>query len=80
MTNMVLTYKGGRVPVASFAEASAIYSDARDRSGKGYSTWPDGTVLEGGKVIARVSYNGRVWAPGPWKSDAVPLYDNRREG
>lgn len=80
MGDMVLSFGNRRVPVASLAEASAIYSAARDRSGKGASGWPDGAVLEGDKVIGRVSYNGRVWEPGPWKPDSVPLYDNRREG
>lgn len=79
MTNMVLSYRNRRVPVASLAEASAIYSAARDRSGKGASGWPDGAVLEDNKVIGRVSYNGRVWAPGPWKPESMPLYDNRTE-
>jgi hypothetical protein len=31
-------------------------------------------VLEGATKIAEVSYNGKVWKPGPWKEGDVPLY------
>lgn len=63
------------VEVADFAEASRLYAEARDKSGQGASRFPEGAIIEGGEVIARLSYNAKVWAPGPWKSGAEPLFD-----
>lgn len=35
-----------------------------------------GAVLDSsGKVIAEVSYNGKVWDPSPWHADKKPLFD-----
>jgi hypothetical protein len=50
------------VDVADFAAASAAYAQCRDLSGKGAGAFPEGAVTEGDRTIARVSYNGRVWA------------------
>lgn len=47
--------------VADFAEASAAYAQARDLSGEGGSTFPEGALTDGTDRLARVSYNGRVW-------------------
>lgn len=63
--------------VHSFAEASAIYCEMRDASGEGGSTWRDGRLYRGEEYVARISYNGRVWAPGEWAPGAEPLYCNR---
>lgn len=52
------------VPVASADEASRIWSDYRDANGLGASDMKSGcgNICEAnGKVIAKVSYNGRVW-------------------
>lgn len=62
-------------PVASFEEASRRYSELRDESDEGASTWPGGAINDYGMNVARISYNGRVWHPGPWKSGDVPLFD-----
>jgi len=36
----------------------------------------EGIVLDDdGVEVARVSYNGRVWAPGPWVSGRVPIME-----
>lgn len=65
-------------PVADYAEASRIYEDRRDESGEGASTFDEGAVLDGdGVSMARISYNGRVWVPGPYVADDTPLWDNR---
>lgn len=61
--------------VSSLAEASATFCAHRDRMSFGSREMPDGKVLEGGSEIARVSYNGRVWAPGPWVAGATPLLE-----
>ena len=51
------------VEVASFAEASRIYSALRARSNRGASTMPEGRIYdaETEKLVASLSYNGRVW-------------------
>ena len=71
--------------VASMAEASTLYRRAcaahAQRTGKGASTMPEGLVYDvaGAKpvVVARVSWNGRVWANKPWAAGDVPLYEPR---
>jgi len=63
------------VTVADFAAASAIYSAARERSGEGCSTFPEGTLLDGNEAVARVSYNGKVWPVGEWQPGDQPLFN-----
>jgi len=66
-------------PVADHAEASDLYSRRRDDSGEGASTFADGRIVDGrGRDVGRISYNGRIWAPGPHDPDAEPIWDNRR--
>jgi hypothetical protein len=50
-----------RVSVASLAEASATCRVFIENEDLGSGNWAGGRVFKGGKVIARVSYNGRVW-------------------
>jgi hypothetical protein len=72
----MMTLKIGRrltLNVASLADASVAYSEARDASGEGASTFPEGRVSCNATQVARISYNGRVWPPGPWKPGDVPL-------
>jgi hypothetical protein len=51
------------VEVASLAEASRIYAELRDRTGRGASTMPEGRIYDAEtcKLVANLSYNGRVW-------------------
>jgi hypothetical protein len=56
-----------KVMVGSLAEASRVYSQLRDASGEGASTWPDGKV-DG----YRISYNGRVWEGKKLLMEAAP--------
>lgn len=62
--------------VTDFAAASATYRAEVGASGCGYSTMPQGWVYDLGgptpRRIARVSYNGRVWALG---DDETLLFD-----
>ena len=51
--------KGG-LEVSSLEEASRVYSQLRDESLEGASTWPDGK-LKTDNGTYRISYNGRVW-------------------
>lgn len=60
-----------------WADASRCYGERRDRSGLGASGFPEGELLVGDRVIARISYNGRIWLAGPWHPGDTPLYDNR---
>lgn len=68
---------------ATLAEASALYRRACDahaeRTGRGASTMPEGVVYDvtgaSPRVVARVSWNGRVWAEQPWAPGDLPLFD-----
>jgi hypothetical protein len=76
---MILKMKGyPTVEIADFAEASKVFCERREESGLGFRDFVDGFVYEGKKKVARISYNGRVWPPGPYKEGQVPLWDNRR--
>ncbi len=65
MTNPRLALGIGRsgnlVEVASFAEASRLYSELRDRSGLGVSRLPRARLYQGSEQVAEISYNGKVW-------------------
>ncbi|HEX7783466.1 MAG TPA: hypothetical protein VF509_11730 [Sphingobium sp.] len=64
------------VPAHDWADASRCYCDRRDRYGLGVSEFPEGELAIGDRVIARISYNGRIWLAGPWHPGDKPLYDN----
>ena len=69
-----------RTSVATFEEASQIYSKLRDERGEGGSTFPTGR-LTSGKTKYFVSYNGRIWSGdprGPHNQHTL-VYDNRLE-
>ncbi len=52
-----------RIVVASVGEASAVWSEMRDKSCMGVSEIGNGgnVLNDSGKRVAKVSYNGRVW-------------------
>jgi hypothetical protein len=58
---------GDLVEVASFEEASELLQREIAEHGMGYHEWYDrqsvGAIRRGSRVVAKVSYNGRVWAP-----------------
>ncbi len=67
-----------RYQVADLRQASEMYCAARDASGFGASAVPDGRIVTAsGRLVARISYNGRVWPPEPWHAGQRPLFDNR---
>jgi hypothetical protein len=76
---MALTVKirGRKYAAASLQAASEIYEAKRDASGLGYSRFRMGEVYEGETLVAKISYNGRVWPPTEWVSGMLPIYDNR---
>jgi hypothetical protein len=61
--------------VTSFEEASRLYAQYRDASLEGASTFPDGAILDGARLIARVSYNAKVWPPTKWSPGQAPLFN-----
>ncbi len=65
-------YWGGFVPsvnniieqVATLEEASRACRRFIEEHELGGGNWAGGNVYDGGKLVASVSYNGRVWLPG----------------
>lgn len=75
---MILRHRGYLdLMVDDLADASRRFCERRDASGLGASGFPNGSILVDGRPVARTSYNGRIWLPGPSDPDAGPLYDNR---
>lgn len=69
---------GKRVPVQSWEQLSSALRNTVDATGVGASQTPPVRVVDtSGKVIANVSYNGKIWAGdvGTWKSGDKPIYD-----
>ncbi|SHG89239.1 hypothetical protein [Bradyrhizobium erythrophlei] len=72
------------VKVASYADASERvrrFIDTGDLGagcGSSLAPFTGGTIIDdAGKIIAHVSYNGRVWPGAEWKPNSKPLYDPR---
>lgn len=64
------------VKVKSFEEASKICRKYIEDNGLGGGNWTGGAIRDdSGAEIGRVSYNGRVWPPGPSKVEHEPLFD-----
>lgn len=63
------------VPVESFAAASNAVLGYIARNNLGGGNWAGGLIFRGGKPIAHVSYNGRVWRGKSWKSGQKPIYE-----
>lgn len=62
--------------VETLADASRHYCERRDQTGLGASTFPEATLIREGVIIGRISYNGRIWHPVPWRPGDKPMYDN----
>jgi hypothetical protein len=70
----------GTYPFSSFAAASAAYCATIERLGLGVSEAPACVLLDdAGNVVARVAYNGRIFAVGTdGKSDySIVLHETR---
>ena len=71
---MILHVGKQQFVVESLADSSASYQ--RFRGTQSSTHVPEGVVRDAtGSVVARVSYNGRVWGPGPWRSGAEPILE-----
>lgn len=53
----------GKVSVTTLNDASKACKKYISDNGLGGGNWVGGDVICKGKVVARVSYNGRVWMP-----------------
>jgi hypothetical protein len=62
------------IEVEDFAEASRVCREYIERNNLGGGNWDGGQVMQDGMQVAKVSYNGRIWSPGEWKSGDAPLY------
>jgi 2'-5' RNA ligase len=62
-TQLYAEWGSKRHPVESVADAQAKWTEFRDKSGAGVSQVGNGVRVtdETGKLVARISYNGRVW-------------------
>ena len=52
-----------KATVTTLNDASAACRRYISDNGLGGGNWTGGDVISNGKVVARVSYNGRVWIP-----------------
>lgn len=61
-------------PMEAVGDLAEVLSDAMEyRTGLGAGNWARADLYVGGKKVGRVSYNGRVWPPGPWKPGMAPI-------
>lgn len=64
------------IAVRDWADASRCYCERRDHSGLGARDFAEAELAINDTVIARVSYNGRIWLAGDWQPGDTPLYDS----
>lgn len=63
-----------RLPVKSFASASKVCRNFIEKYDLGSGNWTGGQIGDiDGKIIAHVSYNGRVWEGEKWSPDAKEI-------
>lgn len=62
--------------VETLEHASRGYCERRDQTGLGASDFPEGELMRDGVIVGRISYNGRIWQPAPWRPGDRPIYDN----
>jgi hypothetical protein len=65
------------VEVHDWADASAKFREWIDENGYGMSQLDAGSgdIMQGGELVARVSYNGRVWGPEKWTQQTRPIWE-----
>jgi hypothetical protein len=62
------------VPFKTLNEASVAYRAFIEQNGLGSRDAGACYIRDGGKVVAHVSYNGKVWAGKEWDGKAEPLF------
>jgi len=65
--------RGNNVEVTDLQAASNAVSEFINENALGSSNFTGGNVKDNGKIIAKVSYNGKVWPPGKWTPESKPL-------
>jgi hypothetical protein len=61
------------VEVEDYATASKVVRQYITQNGLGVSVFTGGQVYVGRKMVAIVSYNGKVWPPQAWTPGMKPL-------
>ncbi|BAK66613.1 hypothetical protein SLG_19380 [Sphingobium sp. SYK-6] len=64
------------IMVETLADASRRYCERRDKTCLGASAFPEAELMRDGVIVGRISYNGRIWHPIPWRPGDRPIYDN----
>ena len=59
----------------NLSELCALFSGARDKSGRGSSTMPLPEISKDGAYFGRFSYNGKVWSNREWAPGTTPIFD-----
>lgn len=67
------------IVVADNPEASRAYAKRRDASNLGARDFPEGTVWDGQRYVARVTYNARVWSIPTMRGKPTLLHDPATE-
>lgn len=63
------------VTVVDIPAASKACRDYIEKNDLGGGNWAGGLITdETGAEVGRVSYNGRVWPPGPLRTDSQPIW------
>ena len=62
-----------KASVPTLTDAAKICLEYIDHNDLGGGNWTGGQVFKGKEQVAKVSYNGRVWPPGPWTPEMQPL-------
>lgn len=71
--------KNNSVQVNSFLEAKQKCMDFIDKNDLGGGNWSGGLIMDdNNKVIAHVSYNGRVWEGASWTKDTKEITNLNR--
>lgn len=68
MNALTVQILGKTYCVGNIAEARDLWNRIRDAEDFGFRRQAETIVMSGGEAIARISYNGRVWEPGPWET------------
>lgn len=63
------------VPIETLNDASAKYRAFIAENGLGASGAGSCYILQNKKIVAHVSYNGKVWEGKSWTPDAKPIFD-----
>lgn len=63
------------IPLTTLNDASAAFRAFCDENGFGARDAGDCQIWQGNKIVAHVSYNGKVWEGETWTRDAKPIFD-----